>query len=103
MDPIHHVALQVDDIGEAVAWYRQQFACEVKYQDATWALLSFDNTNVALVLPGQHPPHICIPRVDASRFGPLTTHRDGTASVYIKDPSGNALEILNLDRHKEPA
>ncbi|KAB2311608.1 VOC family protein [Betaproteobacteria bacterium SCN2] len=101
METIHHVALQVDDIGEAVAWYRQQFVCEVKHQEATWALLSFDNTNIALVLPGQHPPHIRMPRVDANHIGPLAAHRDGTA--HIKDPSGNSPHTLDPQSRKEPA
>lgn len=103
MDRIHHLAVQVADIGQAVAWYRQQFACGVKYQDQSWALLGFDNIDVALVLPGQHPPHVGIPRPDAGRFGELRTHRDGSASVYIRDPGGNALEIIDSASLKEHA
>lgn len=51
--------------------------------------------NLALVMPGQHPPHIGLARPDARNFGTLTTHRDGSASVYVLDPSGNTLEILD--------
>jgi hypothetical protein len=46
------------------------------------------------VLPGQHPPHIAIERPDASAYGPLRQHRDGTASVYVNDPFGNVIEIM---------
>ncbi len=103
MDRIHHVAIQVADISKAVTWYRQQFACGVKYQDQSWALLHFDNIDMALVLPGQHPPHIGIPRRDAKRFGELVTHRDGSVSVYIRDPDENTLEIIDSSSLEEPA
>jgi len=101
MDRIHHIALQVNDIEQAVRWYRRQFDCEVHYQDATWAQLNFENLSLALVIAAQHPPHIGIFRHDAQRFGPLQTHRDGTASIYIDDPGGNAVEILDAATFKE--
>lgn len=94
MDTLHHVAIPVQDVARAVAWYRERFACRVAYQDGTWALLAFANVRLALVLPGQHPPHIAFERDDAQRYGPLTPHRDGTQSVYVEDSEGNAVEIL---------
>ncbi len=94
MDKLHHIALQVADIGEALRWYRGQFDLETVYEDATWAMLRFANIELALVVPGQHPPHIAIERPNADAFGPLTTHRDGTASVYTSDPFGNVIEVL---------
>lgn len=93
-DALHHVAVAVDDVQVAVAWYTSTFNCSVEYQDASWALLAFDNVKLALVLPNQHPPHICISRPDADSFGNLKLHRDGTRSVYIKDPNGNAVEVI---------
>lgn len=94
MDRLHHVALAVTDIRAALAWYRAQFEVETVYEDETWALLRFANIDLALVLPGQHPSHIAIERPDAARHGPLKTHRDGTASVYVDDPFGNVIEIM---------
>lgn len=102
MDRIHHVAVQVDNIPRAVDWYAQHFDCLIAYQDATWAELRFANLNLALVTPGQHPPHIGLARPDARNFGALQRHRDGSASVYIRDPSGNALEILDSSSLKDP-
>lgn len=93
-DTLDHVAIQVVDVARAVAWYRDTFAVEVAYQDDTWALLEFANVRLALVVPGQHPPHVAVVRPDAASFGPLKTHRDGTASVYIDDSEGNTLEIM---------
>jgi catechol 2,3-dioxygenase-like lactoylglutathione lyase family enzyme len=94
MDRLHHVAIVVPEIAPAVAWYRGQFGVEIVYEDATWALLRFANIDLALVVPGQHPPHIAIERADAKRYGKLKTHRDGTASVYAEDPFGNVIEIM---------
>ena len=93
-DTLDHVAIRVDDVARAVAWYRETFSVDVTYQDETWALLSFANIRLALVVPDQHPPHLAVVRPDAEAFGPLKTHRDGTASVYIKDSENNVLEIM---------
>ena len=95
LDAIHHLALSVTDIAASVDWYRQQFNCAVAYQDATWALLKFANLSIALVLPEQHPAHVGVTRADAERWGKLKTHRDGTRSVYIPDPDGNQIEIMD--------
>ncbi len=67
---------------------------ECLYADASWALLKFENIALALVLPDQHPPHVAVERENAEAYGTLTPHRDGTASVYIRDPWGNAVEIM---------
>ena len=96
LDLLHHVAIQVEEISPSVAWYRENFQCEVTWEDESWALIRFQNCSLALVRPEQHPPHFAIVREDAATFGPLTPHRDGTASVYLKDLAGNAVECLKL-------
>lgn len=93
-DRIDHIAISVSDVKSAVEWYTSQFNCRVKYQDESWAYLGFDNINLALVVPGQHPGHLAFIRADAEAFGALKTHRDGTRSCYVKDPSGNSVEIM---------
>lgn len=95
LDELHHVAISVRDIAEAVNWYRSMFRCEVAYQDDTWAMLRFGNVNLALVLPHQHPPHLGFATPKAHDYGPLKRHRDGTESVYISDPAGNPVELLS--------
>lgn len=97
LDRIVHVAISVRDIAQAVDWYTATFRCTVAYQDATWAMLKFDNLELALVVPQQHPPHIAFTSDDAARFGELRTHRDGTRSTYVKDPDGNSVEIMAAD------
>ncbi len=95
LDDLHHLAMSVDDIAKAVDWYASTFSCLVRYQDDTWALLQFANLQLALVIAEQHPPHVAFARTDAERFGALKTHRDGTRSCYIRDPAGNAVEIMD--------
>jgi catechol 2,3-dioxygenase-like lactoylglutathione lyase family enzyme len=91
---LHHVALCVSDIRQAVDWYVQNLNANIAYQDETWSLLDIENTSIALVLPSQHPPHLAFETQDAEKYGKLTTHRDGTASVYVQDPFGNTVEFL---------
>jgi catechol 2,3-dioxygenase-like lactoylglutathione lyase family enzyme len=97
LDSIHHVAVSVTDVRVAVEWYRKHFQCKVSYQDDTWAMLDFANLKMALVIPGQHPPHVAFVHSEAEQFGALKPHRDGTRSVYLRDPAGNAVEVLAQD------
>jgi len=89
------VAISVPDIAAAVDWYRQTFRCEITYQDETWAMLKFANTQLALVIPDEHPPHLGFTSQKAAEFGELRTHRDGTRSIYIRDVAGNAVELMD--------
>ena len=98
MDKIHHIAIEVNNIKDSIDWYRKNTKCEISYQDDTWAMISYDNISLALVLPNTHPPHIAFEKHNAEDFGKLKLHRDGTASVYIKDPSDNAIEILKKSK-----
>jgi catechol 2,3-dioxygenase-like lactoylglutathione lyase family enzyme len=95
LDTLHHVAITVSDIQKTLDWYTKRFHCTVKYQDETWALVQFANISLALVSAEQHPPHFAIIG-DPSDYGQPRKHRDGTRSVYVKDPAGNNVEILAL-------
>jgi catechol 2,3-dioxygenase-like lactoylglutathione lyase family enzyme len=94
-DTVDHVAVPVSDLQGTVDWYLKNFSCKVVYQDDTWALVEFANIRVAFVIPEQHPPHFALLR-EPSLFGEPKTHRDGTRSVYLNDPSGNSVEVLAL-------
>lgn len=102
LDTLHHAALRVKNVKETVDWYTRRFRCVVEYQDATWAMLAFENVRLAFVLAEQHPPHIAIVG-DPAAFGEPTIHRDGTSSVYVKDPNNNNVEILALAVDTAPA
>jgi catechol 2,3-dioxygenase-like lactoylglutathione lyase family enzyme len=95
-DYLHHVAVAVSNVKETVEWYVRHFACQVTYQDETWALVKFANVSLAFVIPEQHPPHIAILGSPGS-YGNPVKHRDGTRSVYVRDPAGNNVEILALE------
>jgi catechol 2,3-dioxygenase-like lactoylglutathione lyase family enzyme len=97
LDKLHHIAISVHEksIAEMVDWYREQFRCDVVYQDDTWAMLQFANVQLALVIPGQHPPHLGFENPRAEEFGELKTHRDGTRSIYISDPAHNTIEMMS--------
>jgi hypothetical protein len=93
LDTLHHTALCVKDVKKTVEWYTQRFRCNVEYQDETWAMLAFENVRLAFVVAEQHPPHIAFVG-DPAAFGEPTIHRDGTSSVYVKDPNNNNVEVL---------
>lgn len=95
-DKLHHIAISVHEktIAQMVDWYREQFRCEVVYQDETWAMLQFANVQLALVIPDQHPPHLGFETPRAEEFGELRLHRDGTRSIYVSDPAHNTVEMM---------
>ena len=92
------IAIEVKSIKDTIDWYKKNSSCEVSYQDDTWALLKYENISLALVLPNSHPPHIAFEKDDAHKYGELKLHRDGTSSVYVRDPSNNAVEMLKLNK-----
>jgi len=101
MIEMDHVAVQTPDIAAGVRWYVEQFGAEVLHEDSTWAFLRIGHGKLALVTPGQHPPHVAlrVARAEleaaaARGHHEIATHRDGTAGIYIEDPAGNAIEII---------
>ena len=94
MDKIHHIAINVKNINESIDWYMHNTDCVLEYSDKTWALLKYENCSLALTVSEEHPPHVCFEIQGAEAFGELKEHRDGTKSVYIKDPSDNTIEML---------
>jgi extradiol dioxygenase family protein len=101
LDTMHHVAVVVPDIRQAIAWYTTTFNCTIHHQDDTWAFLDFANIQLALVTPSQHPAHLAFVSPQAERFGPLQRHRDGTRSIYISDPFGNAVEMIAAEEKEK--
>ena len=90
MKKIDHIAIVVNDIKESVAYYVDNYDCMILHCDESWGYLQFDNTKLALVLKDEHPPHIAF-EVDEVEG---KTHRDGSVSKYIDDPSGNKIELI---------
>ena len=98
-----HVALQVPDIGAAVDWFLETIeGAEIRYQDATWALVEAGGTKLAFVVSDQHPSHIAW-RVSGRQLANLArthgeevrTHRDATQSFYLTAPGGHCVELIS--------
>ena len=67
---------------------------KIKHQDNTWALIGFKNIQIALVTPGQHPPHFAV--VDEQ----VATHRNKNSPgwntlFYFEDPDKNVIEKID--------
>ena len=92
---IDHIAIESTDINKSVEWYVEKFNCEIKHQDDTWALLGFDNISLALVTPGQHPPHIAIHDEGILNSEQRKVHRDGIGYIYNNDPDTNVVELID--------
>jgi catechol 2,3-dioxygenase-like lactoylglutathione lyase family enzyme len=99
---LDHVAVVSSDIARSVDWYTGQFGATVLYQDKTWAFLQVGGNKLALVTPGQHPPHLAfsvteeqLAEASQSTGISIDKHRDGTKGIYLKDPDGNALELIS--------
>lgn len=97
-----HVALQVPDIGRALAWWRATVpAATVLYEDDTWALLEAGGSRLAFVMADQHPDHLAfkvsaeeLDRMAAEENTPVDSHRDGSRSFYTTAPGEHRVELI---------
>lgn len=98
-----HVAQQVPDIAEAVAWQMSTVpGTTVIHQDPTWALVESGGARLAFVLPDQHPNHIAyrvsgaeLERLAQEHHVTVATHRDATRSIYLTGPGALRTEIIS--------
>jgi hypothetical protein len=84
--PDRNMAVVVDDIGEAIHWYRNHFACDVRHQDQSWAMLHLGSVQLALILPDHDPAHggfVTRQVSDSSPF--LTSTGKGIQFPYVED------------------
>ena len=88
---IDHIALEVENPSDAANWYCEKFGATIIFKDETWAFVQFENIKLAFVMPDQHPAHIAFEENNL-KAGKL--HRDGSRSVYKKDPFGNFYELI---------
>ncbi|MFN3927440.1 MAG: VOC family protein [Pseudanabaenaceae cyanobacterium] len=109
LNRIGHVAICVQDIPQAVAFY-QNLGMELVWQDSDWAYLKAGRDGLALLSPSYQKATAHFGFVFADRqaivehherlqaqgikVGPIHDHRDGTASFYSQDPDGNLFEFL---------
>ena len=55
----------------------------------------FDNISIALVTPGEHPPHFAVVDENLVNEPDLKRHRDGIGYKYVKDPDNNFIEFID--------
>jgi hypothetical protein len=99
-----HIAQQVPDIAEAIAWYRAHIPeTKVLYQDATWGLVEAQGARLAFVLKDQHPNHLAwrVSEAECERLAEeygkeIKTHRDKTRSFYLEAPGERWVEIIYM-------
>jgi catechol 2,3-dioxygenase-like lactoylglutathione lyase family enzyme len=99
---INHVALEVDDIAQALEWYGRFFDLQLRGQRSTMAWIDMGDQFLALSAPRRSPP-------DADRhFGLVVDDKEGirealrVAGVEVEasghlgftDPWGNNVEIV---------
>ncbi|AAP99290.1 MULTISPECIES: VOC family protein [Prochlorococcus] len=106
-----HVAIRVQDVDRAKAFYIR-LGMQLVWDDQDWCYLEAgpSRDGLALLGPGYKAagPHFAfhfnkkseVEKAHAEllesgvQVGSLHSHRDGTASFYLKDPEGNWLEML---------
>jgi hypothetical protein len=97
-----HVAQQVPDIGEALAWWQRMVpGATVLYADDTWGLIEAGGARLAFVTPHEHPDHLAfkvsdeeLDRLAVERGAAIAVHRDGSRSFYVEAPGENRVEVV---------
>ena len=94
LSQVDHIAIQTNDVKSTINWYLDNFECEVISEDKSWALLKFENINIALVSPNEHQPHIAFCVNNIIEYGRPSIHRDGIPYIYKEDDYGNVIELV---------
>jgi hypothetical protein len=97
MTKVDHIALVVDNPLLAAKWYESDFNAEILYSDEAWAIVQFENIKMAFVMKGKHPAHFAFEVEEFDKDDKVKKHRDGSNSVYKKDPWGNIYELINYE------
>jgi len=96
---IDHIAVLVDDLEVAEAFYTQNLQGKVTFRDKFYIRIALNNTNLALIDRNHYDyAHFAVLVEDKNDLpvdaGEVVKHRDGTIGVYVKDPFGNYLEYI---------
>ena len=96
---IDHIAVIVDDLDVAEAWYTEKLKGLVTFRDQKYTRIRLHNVNIALIHKDHYSdPHFAVLVKNKEDLpvedGLLVYHRDGTIGVYVEDPFGNYLEYI---------
>jgi lactoylglutathione lyase len=100
---INHVALEVDEIDEALAWYARFFDFDLRGKHPTMAWIDLGDQFLALSSPRKQPPD------DGRHFGLVVDDKEAvrgalsdanvdvapTGGLRFTDPWGNRVEIVD--------
>src|SRR5215213_10259387 len=100
---INHVALEVDDIGEALEWYGRFLQFELRGRRATMAWIDLGDQFLALSSPRRQAPDdgrhfgLVVDDKEALRAALAGAGVDVSASggLRFRDPWGNVVEIVD--------
>ena len=111
VERLGHVAIRVEEMGRAKAFYQSLGLC-ITWDADDWCYLQSPSTGDGIALLSAEykaaGPHFAFHFSDRAELdelhaqleaqgqscGPVHDHRDGTASFYLRDPEGNWLEML---------
>lgn len=100
---LNHVALEVDSIDDALAWWSRFFDLELRGRRPTMAWIDLGDQFVALSAPRSGPPD------DGRHFGLVVDGKErlraalreagvdvpGAGSLRFRDPWGNNIEVVD--------
>ena len=103
---INHVALEVGDVDEALAWYGQIFSFELRGRAGSMAFIEMGDQFLALSAPREQP------RDEDRHFGLVVDDREAvrealklaeavivpTRGLRFLDPWGNSVEVVQYDQ-----
>jgi lactoylglutathione lyase len=103
---INHVALEVGDVDEALAWYARIFSFELRGRTRNMAFIEMGDQFLALSSPREQP------RDDDRHFGLVVDDKDAvrdaleqagavivpTRGLRFVDPWGNSVEVVQYDQ-----
>jgi lactoylglutathione lyase len=102
---INHVAFEVSDLDETLAWYERWFVFTLRGRGPRMAFIDLGDQFIALMQAGADGPHvdrtrhhgIVVDDKEALRAELLDAGVDvaRSGSLRIHDPSGNQLEIVD--------
>ena len=98
---LDHVALQVEDPTQAANWYKEKFEADIIYCDKTWSFVQLENIKIAFVVKTQHPRHIAFEVQEFDPSDKVKKHRDGSSSIYKRDPWGNVIEYIKYPSEED--